>query len=113
MPAEKLFQVKYGSVRFSQNIDQLSIIPICVPQNLIDEGVGKVRQNVSFKRRSADIRLRIPYQLLLDSDEKTRQSLCIKAIEESATYVARKDNSFQFTEFMKAVNNVFAQVNSE
>lgn len=113
VPAEKLFQVKYGSVRFSQNIDLLSIIPICVPQNLIDEGLGKVRRNVSLKRRAADIRLRIPYQLLLDSDEKTRQSLCIKAIEESATYVARRDNSFQFTEFMKAVNNVFAQVNSE
>lgn len=113
VPAEKLFQVKYGGIRFSQNIDQLSIVPICVPQNLIDEGVGKVRRNISFKRRSADIRLRIPYQLLLESDEKTRQSLCIEIIKESATYVARRDNSFQFAKFMKAVNNVFAQMNSD
>lgn len=109
VPIEKLFHEQYGNCCFSENIDKMAIIPVCVPQPMIDRGFGKERRCVSPKKRTADMRLRLPYDMLMNADPKGRLMLCLENIKESARYVAGKDKSFQFDAFMAAINDVAAK----
>lgn len=105
-PLNKEFNRKYGNVCFSQNIDQIGIIPICIPQSSINLSYRKERRYVSLKKRMADVRLYISFETFVGGDIVLRRTLCLKNIEESVQYIARKDKSFRHEAFMNAIKDV-------
>lgn len=110
VPAEKIFYEKYHEVSFSDCIEHIGIIPICLPQPLIEQGAGKIRKYVSLKRKTADVRLRLSYEELMNGDWKCAQKLCVKNIEEAAKYIAEKDKTFKFERFLAAIDDAISQL---
>lgn len=105
-PAEENFCVKYHQTTFSNQLDEIAIIPICVPQIMIDQGFGKERKYVSLKKRVADIRLQIPYLEFVNADDIRKIALCKENIYKAAQYIACRDNTFKLTPFLSAINTV-------
>lgn len=104
---EKLFQEKYKNVKFSDELEQISIIPICISSDMINQGFGKERKYVSLKKRIADIRMQIPYLEFIGSGEKQQAILCKQNIIEAIKYIYKKDKTFKIDDFMCAIDFVF------
>ena len=107
---EKAFQKKYKNEKFSDELEQISIIPICISNDMINQGFGKERRYVSLKKQIADIRIQIPYLDFIGSGEKQQAILCKKNIIEAVKYISKKDKSFKIDNFMCAINFVFEKL---
>ncbi len=104
-PVEKEFTDRHFGERFSEKLDQLAIIPICMPTEILKE-----RRYISWKKRYADIRLNIPYQEFLYGDQAERIQLCKQNIQNAVEYVKKKDKTFEAARFLEAVWAAFDEV---
>lgn len=84
----------YDIARYSDNLDSIGIILICMTQRLLTAGFGKERWIVDLARREADLRPRIDYIAFANASEKERNQLCMEAIEKALKKVSEKDKSF-------------------
>lgn len=75
---------------YCAEIDQIAIIPICIPDEMIMDGFGKERKMISHIKRFADIRLRIDYLSFLEATPDERNELCIKCIVDSIEIVGKR-----------------------
>ncbi len=100
------FESKMEKVRYSDNLDSIGIIPVCMSERMLSQGFGKERNYVSMKKRSADIRLRIDYEAFLATDDRGRVQLCKACVARAAAYLKRKDPSFQYEKFMVDLQSV-------
>lgn len=107
---EKVFQQKYKNVKFSDELEQISIIPICISNDMINQGFGKERRYVSLKKQIADIRIQIPYLDFIGSGEKQQAILCKQNIIEAVKYICKKDETFKTYDFLCAINFVFEKL---
>lgn len=92
---------------FSQKLDRIGIIPICMTKELIKNGFGKQRKYVSLKKQFADIRLQIPYAEFVHSTSEKRRQLCRQNILDAAECIAAKDDSLQKDRLAAAINLAF------
>lgn len=92
---------------FSENLDSIGIVPICLVRNLVESGFGKQRKFVSLKKRYADIRLCIPYDTFVHASEEERRRLCKQNILDALIYISEKDDSLNIERVISAVNSVF------
>ena len=102
-PIELRFYQLYQNVVFSQILREIAIIPVCFPEDMIQEGDIKERRYVSLKRSLADLRLFLSYEDLIDADYNGRKKLCFELIQKAAEYIATKDKTFQKEKFMNAI----------
>lgn len=110
VPTEKIFNEKYHDTDFSDCIEHIGIIPICLPQPLIEQGAGKIRKCVSLKKKAADVRLRLSYEELINGDWECAQKLCMKNIEEAVKYIAERDKTFKLEHFLAAIRDALNQL---
>ena len=85
----------YDITRYSDNLDSIGIILVCMTQSLLTAGFGKERWIVDLARREADLRPRIDYVAFANASEQERKQLCMEAIEKALKKVSEKDNSFR------------------
>lgn len=85
----------YDIIRYSDNLDSVGIILICMKQSILTDGFGKERWIVNLARREADLRPRIDYVAFASASDQERNQLCMGAIEKALEIVSRKDNSFR------------------
>ena len=104
-PAEKEFTERHFGEQFSEQIDRLAIIPMCMPTVTLKE-----RRYISWKKRYADIRLIIPYGEFSRSSQTERIALCKKNIQDAVEYVRKKDKTFAANRFLDAVWAAFSAV---
>lgn len=107
-PVEREFTDRHFGERFSEKLDRLAIIPMCMPTVTLKE-----RRYISWKNRYADVRLIIPYHEFLRGSRAERISLCKKNIQDSVEYVRKKDTTFQADRFLEAVWVAFSTVYPE
>lgn len=105
-PAENKFHVKYHQTTFSNQLESIAIIPVCISQTMIGNGFGKERKYVSLKNRFADVRLQIPYLEFLQADDTRKVALCKENIYNAARYIAQRDKTFMLTTFLSAIDTV-------
>ena len=106
-PVENFFNQKYRGKKFSENLDDIAIIPVCIPEDMIQDGCLKERRYVSLKKRYADIRLHIPYDAFIKGDQSTRIGLCAKNIADAVSYIKKKDKTFDAEKFLNAIRESF------
>ena len=106
-PVETYFTQNYRGIKFSENLDDIAIIPVCIPEDMIQDGCLKERRNVSLKRRYADIRLHISYDAFIKGDQSARIALCAKNIAEAVSYIKKKDKTFDVEQFLNAIQESF------
>ncbi|MBR5094642.1 MAG: hypothetical protein IK095_06065 [Oscillospiraceae bacterium] len=80
--------------KYSSQLKRISIIPICVPEEVLNNGFCKERKYVSLKRQYADIRLQIDYEVFVRAPEETKVQMCLENIEQAARYISAKDKTF-------------------
>ena len=109
-PLNQTFSIHYRGVRFSEHLDQITIVALCFPR----ESASSVRQRryVSLHRRFADLRLHLPYEALPGSTAAQRSVLCLSLIEQAACYLAAKDPSFQKSAFLQAIKGCLPECNA-
>lgn len=107
-PVEKEFTNRHFGERFSEQLDRLAIIPMCMPTVTLKE-----RRYISWKNRYADIRLIIPYHEFLHSNQTGRIALCKKNIRDAVEYVRKKDATFEADRFLEEVWAAFSAVYPE
>lgn len=107
-PVETEFTNRHFGERFSEHLDCLAIIPICMPTVTLKE-----RRYISWKNRYADIRLIIPYHEFLYSSQTGRIALCKKNIVDAVEYVRKKDATFEADRFLEEVWAAFSAVYPE
>ena len=90
---------------FSAKLDQLAIIPTCLPSELLPE-----RRYISWKKRYADVRLRIDYHDFLYGSQDERLKLCRENIRQAADHVRKKDATFEADRFLAAVEDVINEI---
>lgn len=105
---EKKFTDRHFGESFSEKLDCLAIIPMCMPTVTLKE-----RRYISWKNRYADIRLIIPYNEFLHGNQAERISLCKKNIQDAVEYVRKKDTTFEADRFLDAVWDAFSEVYPE
>ena len=106
-PVETYFTQKYRGRKFSENLDDIAIIPVCIPEDMIQDGCLKERRYVSLKKRYADIRLHISYDAFIKGDQSARIGLCAKNIAEAVSYIKKKDKTFDAEQFLNAIQESF------
>lgn len=72
---------------YTDTLDDMGIIINCFTEKLMKQGLGKPRKYISYKNRTADIRLPIEYDYLLSSDRDTQRLIIVKNITESVNTV--------------------------
>ncbi len=107
-PVEKEFSDRHFGEQFSEQLDSLAIIPICMPTVTLKE-----RRYISWKKRYADIRLIIPYHEFLNSNQAGRIELCKKNILDAVEYVRKKDATFEADRFLEEVWAAFSAIYPE
>lgn len=103
-PTEKAFSELSRGLSFTDALDSIGIIPVCVPQDMIDNGFGKERKYVSLKNRYADIRLRIDYERFITASQEDRVSICRSTVKKSIDYIAAKDKTFNSELFFEILS---------
>lgn len=104
------FEKEFREKKFSEQLDKLAIIPICMSEDMIEQGFGKERKYVSIKKRYADVRFRISYEEFVMSNKK--EQFLRENIEKVAKYVATKDPTFKLEEFLDAIKCVCRRCNN-
>jgi len=77
----------YALSPYSQDIDSVGIIVNCHPDENLAAGWGKPRRYISNKKRSADIRLPIPFEDYINADPDTQYLMVVKNIVQSVAAV--------------------------
>ncbi len=109
-PIEKILNEKFNNIDFSQNLDSVAIIPICMPDSMLVQGFGKERRLVSRKKRFADVRLQIPYNEFVLAERTQQIIFCRENIEKAALYISTKDKTFALQEFLSSIDCAFSKI---
>lgn len=89
-PIAKKFNNLYDSKRYSDKIDSICIVAICTSLRLQNEGFYKERKYISYKKRYADIRLRLDYEKFLSSSDDERKAMCFNLVLEAIQIIQKK-----------------------
>ena len=83
---ERTFEIE----EFSDGIDHIGIIVNCHPEGNMLDGWGKPRKYINYKKRSADIRLPIPYVEFVSAKYEDQYLMVVKNIVESIRVIGDK-----------------------
>lgn len=90
--------------KYTAFLDRISIIPSCMPENVWNDIGWKERTYISWKKRYADIRLKISYEAFCEASHEGRKKLVINNIVESARVIERKTKGeFKIDAFLRDI----------
>ena len=95
-----LLENDYTISRYTTVLDEIAIIPVCMSEEMIDRGCYKERKNISKKKRTADIRLHMDYNVFVTSDDNKRCLLCYKMMLNAGEYIEQQTQSFNVPQFL-------------
>lgn len=75
---------------YTDSLDSIGIIINCFSNEWIDNGFGRERKYISLFRRNADIRLLIPFETFLNSNDVYRYYMVLRIIIESINVIQEK-----------------------
>ena len=75
---------------FSDGIDDIGIIVNCHPEGNMRDGWGKPRKYINYVKKSADIRLPIPYIEFVSAEYQDQYLMVVKNIVDSIRVVGEK-----------------------
>lgn len=110
VPIEESFNQKYSAARYTKNLNNITIVPICMPASMLADGFGKERKYVTLKKRYADLRLQINHEHFTNSDRNEQIKCCLNNILESISYIQRKDKTFNGIRFAEDIKLEFKNV---
>ena len=91
--------------RYTEELDNIAIIPVCTSSDMIKQRFYPERKNVSLKRREADFRLHIDYELFCKGTERQRKQMCLENIEKAVEILKKKTHAFNAPLFLEDVKN--------
>ncbi len=103
---EKFLNRRMRSGYYTTELDKIAVIPVCMSQRMLNAGFGKERKRVCHRKREADIRLQIDYDVFLTSSYAKRVRLCKACILNAAAYICTKDTSFCVEAFVADVEYI-------
>ncbi len=106
-PVEQKFNELYTKKYSGENLKSIAIIFVCTNEDMISRGFYNERYYISWKNKYADIRLQIPYEQFLHSDEKTKKQMVWDTIEKAINYIRQKKAFLQIDEFENDLKNCF------
>ncbi|MBO5561362.1 MAG: hypothetical protein J6A07_06880 [Firmicutes bacterium] len=89
---EKIDERNFTVSEFCEGIDDIGVIVNCFPKNMMEAGWGKPRKYISYKNRSADIRLPIPYDDFIAADSDKKYLMVVKNIVVSLEVIEQRCN---------------------
>ena len=95
-----LLENDYTISRYTTVLDEIAIIPVCMSEEMIDRGFYKERKYISKKKRTADIRLHMDYNVFVTSDDNKRCLLCYKMMLNAGEYIEQQTQSFNVPQFL-------------
>lgn len=75
---------------YSSDITKIGIIINCYDDNLLAAGWGRPRKYIRYDKGTADIRLPLPYNELIEADKHTRYLMTVKNITESIAVIGER-----------------------
>ena len=75
---------------FSDGIDDIGIIVNCHPEGNMRDGWGKPRKYINYVKKSADIRLPIPYIEFVSAEYQDQYLMVVKNIVDSIRVIGEK-----------------------
>ena len=75
---------------FSDGIDDIGIIVNCHPEGNMRDGWGKPRKYINYVKKSADIRLPIPYSMFVSAEYEDQYLMVVKNIVASIRVIGEK-----------------------
>jgi len=75
---------------YTDSLDSIGIIINCFSSELINNGFGRERMYISLLRRNADIRLLIPFETFLNSNDEFRYYMVLGNIIKSINVIQEK-----------------------
>ncbi|MBQ4425134.1 MAG: hypothetical protein II882_05305 [Lachnospiraceae bacterium] len=103
-----LLENDYTISRYTTEFNEIAIIPICISEEMIARGFYKERKYISRKKRTADIRLHMDYDVFVRSDDNERCLLCYKMILNAGEYIEQKTQSFNALQFLTDVRDALS-----
>lgn len=98
-----LLENGYMISRYTNELDEIGIIPICMSKEMIDHGFYKERKYVNKKKRYADLRLHLDYECFVEGPESKRREMCYDNIKAAGEYISSKTSSFDIQQFLNDV----------
>ena len=89
-PLQKEFNKNHFASDYTNLLDNISIIPICISENLKQNGGYRERRYITLKKRYADVRLYLNYLEFLSSNEEKKKEICMQIIVESINIISKK-----------------------
>lgn len=62
--------------KYTDALSEISIIPFCVSEELLNFLQYRERKYIGWKRKEADIRLQIPYLSFVQASSEDRMNMC-------------------------------------
>ena len=75
---------------FSEGIDSIGIIVNCHPEGNMRDGWGKPRKYINYVKKTADIRLPIPYIAFVSAEYQDQYLMVVKNIVDSIRAIGEK-----------------------
>ncbi len=92
-PVELAFNERYSAERYSDALDSIAIIPMCMTADMRRD--WKERRYVSKKNRYADVRLWIDYDTFRAASAEERSALCRRNIQDAVAYIKSRSPSLR------------------
>lgn len=106
-PVEKLFNNLHKAAEYTDELDSIGIVFICVSNKSLNNGIGRERKYVSHKKRYADIRLQISYDEFLQAHNEKRKYMCKRCIEKAINIIATRVDDFKSEQLIADIVELF------
>ena len=106
-PIETEFNKKFSSKYSGGKLKCVTIVFICMDEDMLHKGFYEERRFISWKKQYADIRLMIPYTPFLKGSLNEKKQLVWEVIKQALEYLYSKNAFSNIDEFAKDISNVF------
>lgn len=106
-PVEKKFNDMYTEKYANEELEGIAIIFICLTQQMMNEGVLKERNYISYKNKYADMRLWIDSMKVRKADEITRKQMVWDTIARALNNVRIKKAFKRIDEFEEDLRRIY------
>ncbi len=90
VPVETLFNDQHCFTDYGDQIQKICLVFICTSDSLISTGFYPERKRISYIKKTADYRIRIPYLSFLNGNDLSRWEITLNAISNALNDIHRK-----------------------
>lgn len=100
-PIEMAFNALFSGERYSEIIDSMAVIPVCMIPEQIERFDIRERKYVSRKGRYADFRLFVEFEALVHANRADQLQMFVQTVERAAKILAERDKTFDLPRFLR------------